>query len=57
MPLAARVVPEIGRDDVREVFLRSYRLVFGVRDNHIVVFTVIGGGRLLADDAVTEVER
>ncbi len=26
-PLAARVVPELGRDDVREVFLRSYRIV------------------------------
>lgn len=51
-PLAARVVPEIRRDDVREVFLRSYRIVYGVRDDHIFVFSVFGGGKQLSDDAV-----
>ncbi len=54
MPLAARVVPEIQRDDVREVFLRSYRIVYGVRDDHIFVFTVFGGGKQLSKDAVAE---
>jgi len=54
MPLAARVVPEILRDDVREVFLRSYRIVYGVRDDHIFVFTVFGGGKQLSEDAVPE---
>ena len=54
MPLAARVVPEIQRDDVREVFLRSYRIVYGVRDDHIFVFTVFGGGKLLPEDVVPE---
>ena len=53
-PLAARVVPEIQRDDVREVFLRSYRIVYGVRDDHIFVFTVFGGGKQLSQDAVAE---
>ncbi|MEL6338556.1 MAG: type II toxin-antitoxin system RelE/ParE family toxin [Myxococcota bacterium] len=56
MPLAARVVPEIQRDDVREVFLRSYRIVYGVRDDHIFVFTVFGGGKLLSESAVAEEE-
>ena len=54
MPLAARVAPEIQRDDVREVFLRSYRIVYGVRDDHIFVFTVFGGGKLLSEGAVPE---
>ncbi len=54
MPLAARVVPEIQRDDVREVFLRSYRIVYGVRDDYIFVFSVFGGGKQLSDDAVPE---
>jgi toxin ParE1/3/4 len=54
MPLAARIVPEIQRDDVREVFLRSYRIVYGVRDDHIFVFTVFGGGKQLSEDAVSE---
>lgn len=52
MPLAARIVPEIQRDDVHEVFLRSYRIVYGVRDGHIFVFTVFGGGKTLTEDAV-----
>ena len=54
IPLAARVVPEIQREDVREVFLRSYRIVYGVRDDHIFVFTVFGGGKQLSEDAVPE---
>ena len=53
-PLAARVVPEVQRQDVREVFLKSYRIVYGVRDDHIIVFTVFGGGKLLAEEAVPE---
>jgi len=54
VPLAARVVPEIQRNDVREVFLRSYRIVYGVRDDHIFVFTVFGGGKQLSQDTVPE---
>jgi len=53
-PLAARMVPEIQRDDVREVFLRSYRIVYGVRDDHIFVFSVFGSGKRLSADAVPE---
>ena len=52
MPLAARIVPEIQRDDVQEVFLGSYRIVYGVRDDHIFVFTVFGGGKQLSEGAV-----
>lgn len=47
MPRAGRVVPEIGRDDVREVFQRSYRIVYRVVDDGIVVLTVFEGHRLL----------
>jgi addiction module RelE/StbE family toxin len=54
IPLAARIVPEIQRDDVREVFLRSYRIVYGVRDDHIFVLSVFGGGKQLTEDAVPE---
>ena len=51
IPLAARIVPEIQRGDVREVFLRSYRIVYGVREDHIFVFTVFGGGKRLPEAA------
>jgi plasmid stabilization system protein ParE len=45
-PQAGRVVPELARDDVREVFLRSYRIVYRLSDNGIVVLTVFEGHRL-----------
>lgn len=47
MPRTGRVVPEIARDDVREVFQRTYRIVYRVVDDGIVVLTVFGGHRLL----------
>ena len=46
-PTAGRVVPEFGRDDVREVFVRSYRIVYRILANEIHVLTVFEGGRLL----------
>ena len=30
MPFGGRVVPELARNDLREVFLRSYRIVYRV---------------------------
>jgi len=47
MPNAGRVVPEVGRNDVREVFQRTYRIVYRVVDNGIVVLTVFEGHRRL----------
>ena len=49
MPYAARVVPEYGRSNVREVFLRSYRIIFRVVDGGIHVLHVWHGHRLLPD--------
>ena len=49
VPLGARRVPEIGRDDVRETFLRSYRIVYRVDADGITVLTVFEGHRLLRD--------
>lgn len=47
MPLAGRIVPEFGRDDVRETFRRSYRIVYQVAGQNIRILTVFEGHRLL----------
>ncbi len=47
-PLAGRVVPEVNDETVREVFLRRYRIIYGVRDAYILVFTVFRGDRRCA---------
>ncbi len=49
-PRAGRRVPEVGRDDVRETFLKSYRLVYRVLPRGIVVLTVFEGHRRFPKD-------
>jgi addiction module RelE/StbE family toxin len=49
-PLLGRIVPELGRPDVRERFVYSYRVVYQVRDEELVVINVIHGRRLYAPD-------
>jgi plasmid stabilization system protein ParE len=46
-PLSGRVVPELGRDDVREVIIRGYRIVYRVGDGLVEVLTVFESHRLL----------
>jgi addiction module RelE/StbE family toxin len=49
-PLGGRVVPEIRMESVREVFLRTYRIVYRVRPTTIVVLTIFEGHRRLPGD-------
>lgn len=49
-PAAGRMVPEIGRAEIREVFLKTYRIVYRKVDGGIEVLTVFEGSRLLPDD-------
>ena len=46
MPLSGRVVPELGKEDIREVLLRRYRIVYRVAEKGIVVLTIFEGHRL-----------
>ena len=46
-PYAGRRVPEFGRDDIREVFLGSYRIVYQINPKIIEIVTVFEGHRLL----------
>ena len=53
MPQAGRLVPERANEEVREVFLRNYRIVYRIHKNAIHVLTVFEGHRLFPHDAVT----
>ena len=50
MPSMGRVVPEFGREDVREVMRRGYRVVYLVTERRIEIVAVSEGHRLLSDD-------
>jgi toxin ParE1/3/4 len=44
-PLAGRVVPELDRDDVREVRVGNYRIVYRVKTDEVRVLAVFEGHR------------
>ena len=47
MPRAGRRVPELGRDDLREVVVRRYRIVYQLSPDGIVVLVVFESHRQL----------
>jgi plasmid stabilization system protein ParE len=47
MPRAGRSVPELRRDDVREVVVRGYRIVYQLAARGIIVLAVFEGHRQL----------
>jgi toxin ParE1/3/4 len=53
MPFTGRRVPEKDREDIREVLLRNYRIVYRVQENAIQVLTVFEGHRLFPSDVET----
>jgi plasmid stabilization system protein ParE len=53
-PLLGRLVPEIARDDVRETYLRSYRIVYRTDGRDRWVLTVFEGSRLLRPDQIDD---
>ena len=46
-PLIGRVVPEIGDERIRERFIYSYRLVYQVEFEQVLIVAVIHGKRVL----------
>jgi addiction module RelE/StbE family toxin len=44
-----RIVPELGLDDYREIFVYSYRLIYHVGQRSVLIVAVIHGHRLLMD--------
>jgi addiction module RelE/StbE family toxin len=48
-PSSGRAVPEIGRDDIREIILEDYRIVYQIRDDRIIVLTVFEGHMCLSE--------
>ncbi len=46
-PLLGRIVPELGQADIRETYLRSYRIVYRTDGKDLWVLTVFEGSRQL----------
>lgn len=46
-PRSGRVVPEVGREDIREVIVQSYRVIYRVSGGEVEILTVHHGARRL----------
>ena len=44
-PNLGRQVPEIGRDDIREIVFQGYRIFYQIASDHALVLTVLHGSR------------
>ena len=51
-PLVGRKVPELSRDDIRELIEGNYRIVYQVFADRLVVLTVFEGHRLFPEETV-----
>ncbi len=40
-----RLVPEFGRQDIRELFIKGYRLMYQIEESHVVILGLIHGRR------------
>jgi len=51
-PLAGRTLPELSREDIRELIEGNYRIVYQVFSDRLVILTVFEGHLLLSKDTV-----
>ena len=50
LPYSGRVVPEFKMEALREVLVRTYRIVYRIQRNEVQVITVFEGHRLFPSD-------
>jgi len=46
-PKSGRLVPEVEKDDIREIFLGNYRIIYGIEERQIKILTVRHGKQIL----------
>jgi len=52
LPNMGRIVPELNEEDVRELFLYSYRIIYEIKDEVIFVLAVVHQRRNLKDENI-----
>ncbi len=51
-PYQGRVVPEFAVNEIREVFVKTYRIVYRISENSIEILTVYEGHKLLKSSEI-----
>lgn len=52
-PYQGRIVPEFSLNEIREVFEKSYRIVYRISENQIEILTVFEGHKLLKSSKIS----
>ena len=52
LPKMGRIAPELNEEDVRELFLYSYRIIYEIKDEVIFVLAVVHQRRNLKDENI-----
>lgn len=47
-PHCGRVVPEFGREDIREVFYHNYRIVYQIKNRTVYIVAIVHGAMDIA---------
>ncbi len=56
-PEMGRIVPEIGEDSVRELFVYSYRLIYEIVPDGIEILAIVHGKRDFSPDDISSLDR
>ena len=40
-PFRGRVVPELGRQDIREIFSQSYRIIYKIKQDRVAILAIV----------------
>lgn len=56
-PEIGRIVPEISNTSIRELLVKSYRIVYRIKTSEIEILTVFEGHRLLRRDEILNNEK
>lgn len=49
LPFSGQVVPEIGKEHIREILFGNYRIIYRVQEAHVEIVTVFHGSKMLGD--------
>ncbi|RIK76475.1 plasmid stabilization protein [candidate division KSB1 bacterium] len=52
-PYRGRIVPEFSQPEIREIFEKSYRIIYRIHKARVEILTVFEGHRLLRKDEIS----
>ena len=52
-PESGRVVPELAQQNIREIILGNYRIIYRLKNNSVEILTVYHSSRLLNKNSIT----